>query len=285
MMHTHSPNDARLEWLRVDQIQPDPNQPRKALGDIQALADSIRENGILQPIVVSPMGADGADALQKYRIVSGERRYSAAKLIGLETVPAIVRSFEEQQRLEVQLVENLQREDLSPIEEATGYQRLMAEFGLKQRELAERIGKSPSAISQILRVLSLPNEILEKVKTSQLFDAISRSTLLEIARLPTEEEQLALWRKVAEEGLTVREARRAKASGPTAIHKPGVKSPPIAPPWHPLARPTAEESSPATVRLDVTRAVVNVVFDRPRVADEDVRQALEQALGQLAPVR
>lgn len=280
-MHSLKPGALRLEQLPLDQIEPDPDQPRKTLGDLEPLAESIRQHGILQPIVVSAV--EGSD---RYRIIAGERRYRAAGMAGLESVPAIVRTMEDQQRMEAQLVENLQRRDLSPIEEATAYQRLMTEFGLSQRELAERTGRSATAINAALRVLTLPDEILQKIPTSVELSALSQSILVEIARLPTREQQLAVWQKVTLEGMTVRQARRAKAgkSSPKSATPDGPSTSPAvnAPPWHPLSQATPAARPPAIVRVEVCRAVVTVAFDRPDVVAFDIRQALEQALGTMA---
>lgn len=264
-------DEARLANIRIDQIETDPDQPRKEIGDLDDLKASIKEHGILQPIIVSPInagvgdtvGADEAGALQlqdRFRLISGERRYTAARDLKLGTVPAIVRTVEEHHRLEVQLIENLHRKDLTPIEEATGYQRLMSEFGLSQRQLAKRIGRSPAAINQMLRVLSLPDEILLGVQTSEHPAALSRSALLEIAKLPTEKEQLDLWRRVEKSGLTVREARQEKSKSGSV-------------------EPKQEKPRPYRASFQVHRAVVTVVFDRPEATREEVAEALEQALG------
>jgi len=201
----------RFATIPIENVEPDPDQPRKNMGDIEELKASIAVHGIIQPIVVSPHGAES------FLIITGERRYTAAKALGLESVPAIIRTVEEHHRLEVQLIENIHRQELSPVEEALAFKRLMEEFTLSQRQLAERLGKSPAGINQTLRILTLPNEVLESAQTSE---RMTRSVLLEIAKLETEEEQLALWKQAQFGGLTVKAARERKASPSGEFPKP-----------------------------------------------------------------
>jgi len=191
--------------LPVDQIRTDPNQPRRDIGDLEGLETSIREHGILQPLIVSPL----EDEL--FQLVAGERRFTAAKAVGLECVPAIVRTIDQHRRLEIQLVENLHRKDLNPLEEAFVLQRLIDEFRLTQRDLANRVGKSASSINQTLRILSLPKEILAENPSS---DRLSRSVLLEMVKLASPEEQLAFWRETQDGKPTVRQARAKRKGAP-----------------------------------------------------------------------
>ncbi len=193
----------RFANIPVEFVEPDPDQPRKHVGNVHELKASIAEHGIIQPIVVSPHGPE------MFRIIAGERRFTAVKELGLPSVPAIIRTVEEHRRLEVQLIENIHRQELSPIEEAQAFQRLMDEFKLSQRQLAKRLGKSPAGINQTLRILSLSSEILDSVQTSE---RLTRSVLLEIAKLDTEEERLALWKQATMGGLTVKAAREKKAT-------------------------------------------------------------------------
>ncbi len=194
---------ARLAELPIGQIEPDPDQPRKDVGDIDDLKASITEHGILQPILVSVVAED------QYRLIAGERRLTAAKAVGLKTVPCIVRTVEEHRRLEVQLIENLHRKELNPVEEATTYKRLMSEFKLSQRQLAERLGKSAATINQTVRILSLPQAVIEEASRGN--ENLTRSVLLEIAKLETEEEQLRLFERAKKGLLTVKAARDKKA--------------------------------------------------------------------------
>ena len=189
--------------LSLSEIAPDVGQPRKDLGDLEGLQASIAAHGILQPLVVSPdpTGGDG------YVLIAGERRYSAAKALGMDTVPALVRTAEEHQRLALQLIENLHRKDLNPVEEAQSYRRLMEEFGLTQEQVARQVGKSRPVINETLRILDLPRLVLEECRTS---DTAPKSVLLEIAKRESPEEQLALWDQARRGGLTVKQARAAK---------------------------------------------------------------------------
>ena len=197
----------RLNYIRPDEILLDPNQPRKDLGDLEDLKSSIAEHGILQPIIVAPV-----DETQ-YRLIAGERRFSAAKALGLATVPAIVRTIANHRRLEVQLIENLHRKDLTPLEEANAFSRLIEEFNLTQEQVAQRMGKTQASISQMLRVLDLPDAVLEEYKTSyNSVRPVSKSVLLEIARQETPEQQVALWEQASRGELTVKEARRARVT-------------------------------------------------------------------------
>ena len=196
---------ARFANVPLEFIEPDPDQPRKNIGDIEELKASILEHGIIQPIVVSPYGQE------LFRIIAGERRFSAAQALGLKTVPTIIRTVEEHRRLEVQLIENIHRQELSPLEEATAYQRLMEEFQLSQRQLSKRLGKSLTGINETLRILSLPEDILESVRTSE---HLSRSVLLAIAKQEPGEAQRALWEQALGGALTVKVARQHKSSTP-----------------------------------------------------------------------
>ena len=150
--------EPRFAQLRIDEIELDPTQPRKDLGDLSGLQASIAAKGIVEPLIVSPIDEN------RYRLIAGERRFTAAKLHGDQTVPAVIRTVKEHERLEIQLIENLHRKDLNPVEEALAYRRLMDEFGLSQRELAQRVGKSLAAINETLRLLGLPEAVLEGVR-------------------------------------------------------------------------------------------------------------------------
>jgi len=205
-------DDSRVAVLRLEDIEPDPDQPRKELGDLEELAASIRVHGLINPIVVEP------HSNRRFRIVAGERRFRACKMAGLTQVQAIIRSLEEQSRIEIQLIENLHRKDLGAVEEARVYQRLIEEFGLTQESLAARIGKSQPAINQTLRILALPDSILEESREAA---SITKSTLLELARERDPERQARLWEKAKRGGLTVRDARKNQSprTSPGALPK------------------------------------------------------------------
>lgn len=237
----------RFANVPVENIEPDPDQPRKYIGDVSELMASIREHGIIQPIVVSPYGAE------TFRIIAGERRFSAARELGLKTVPAIIRTVEEHRRLEVQLIENIHRQELSPVEEAGAYRRLMEEFQLSQRQLAARIGKSPAAINETVRILSLPDKILESVRTSE---RLTRSVLLEIAKQEDEATRDTLWRAALDGTLTVRAARQRKEASSDTVH----------------------QKPRTSVPFKTRSATVTVVFPTEDVSPQDIVDALSQAL-------
>ncbi|KYG36911.1 chromosome partitioning protein ParB [Bacillus gaemokensis] len=185
-----------IQEITVTELRPNPYQPRKNFQEeaIQELAASIKEHGILQPLIVRK-------SIKGYEIVAGERRYRAAKEARLETVPAVVRSLNEQQMMEFALLENLQREDLNPMEEAVAYQLLMDELSVTQEQLAKRLGKSRPYIANYIRLLTLPSFVQEMIASGKLSMAHGR-TLLTIK----DEEQLkSLLKRIEKEGLNVRQ--------------------------------------------------------------------------------
>ena len=182
--------------LNLDEIIPNTNQPRKFFEEekLAQLAESMEQRGILQPIIVRKTNG-------KYEVVAGERRFRAAEKIGLEQMPAmVVGDLSDQEMLEVSIVENLQRDDLNPLELAQGYNRLLNEFGVTQLELAGRIGKDRSSIANTLRLLQLPDEIKDKIAHGKLREGHARAILA----LQSEKEQLLLARRILEEDLSVR---------------------------------------------------------------------------------
>ena len=191
--------------LPLTDLRPNPFQPRsdfasEALGE---LMESIRENGLLQPLVVRPSG-DG------WQLVAGERRWRALRKLGWERAPAIVRDLEDDQMLVLALVENLQRENLSPVEEALGYRQLMEDFGLTQKEVAERVGRNRSTVSNTLRLLKLEDDVREMLAAGRLTAGHARALL----GLDDPAEQRRLAREVVEEDLSVRAVeRRVRRAG------------------------------------------------------------------------
>lgn len=180
----------------VRAIRANPFQPRSEFADaaIDALAESIRQNGLLQPLVVRP-------AESGWQLVAGERRWRAVRRLGWSRVPVIVRELQDEQMLVLALVENLQREDLSPLEEAMGYQRLVEEFELTQQEVAERVGKDRSTVANALRLLALPDEVRGLLAAGRLTAGHARAIL----GLEDDADRIALARQVVDEGLTVRD--------------------------------------------------------------------------------
>ena len=181
--------------LPISSIRPNPHQPRKDFDDaaLRDLAESLRQSGLLQPVVVRRMG-DG------YQLIVGERRWRAAKMAGIERIPAIVREATDSESLELALVENLLREDLNPIEEAEAYQRLLAEFGWTQEELAQRVGRDRSTVANCLRLLKLPEPIQTDLRTGRLTMGHARALLA----VTSEAEQLALRERILAHSWSVR---------------------------------------------------------------------------------
>jgi len=182
--------------LPISEIKPNKGQPRKTFRpeELAELADSIKQNGILQPLLVRKKGSG-------YEIVAGERRYQAAKAAGLSEVPVVIREISDDEVFKLALIENLQRSDLSPLEEAQGYRQLIKEKGLTQEELAKILSKSRSAITNTLRLLDLPEEVQGLVEEGKLTAGHARAILA----IPSEEGRIQLAQKVVEERLSVRQ--------------------------------------------------------------------------------
>ena len=190
---------AELE-LKISEIEPNRDQPRKAFDEeqLEELADSIRKYGVLQPLLVQKKG-------ESYEIIAGERRWRAAKLAGLKMIPAVIREYSPQQAMEIALIENVQREDLNPIEEAQAYQRLMQEFSLKQEEIAERVSKNRTTITNCMRLLNLAPEVQQMLIEGRIASGHARA-LLAVA---DPYQQLELAKKVELERMSVREVEKA----------------------------------------------------------------------------
>ena len=191
-------SDNRIETLPLREIEPDPGQPRKTFDDetLAELSASIAEHGLLQPIAVRPKPSGG------YLIVAGERRWRASRMAGLTEVPVIVKDVTDEQAMELALVENLQREDLDPVEEAVGIRELMTRCDLTQEQAARKLGKSRSALANSLRLLSLPETVLELLKSG--FITIGHAKV--VLGLPTPELQEEAAQMIADNQLNVRQA-------------------------------------------------------------------------------
>ncbi len=182
--------------INIDLLVPNPDQPRREFKEeaLNELSDSIRQNGIIQPILVRKKGA-------KYEIIAGERRFQAAKLAGLEEVPVVIRDISDEDVFKIALIENLQRSDLNPIEEAAGYKKLLEQKDITQKELGELLSKSRSAITNAMRLLDLPNDIQEMVVEGLISAGHARAILA----VPTEEGRIKLAERVIKDKLSVRQ--------------------------------------------------------------------------------
>lgn len=191
-------DDSGIKELKISQIEPNKNQPRKKFDKekLVALSESIKENGLIQPIIVTKADND------RYIIVAGERRWRAAKLAGLSTVPSIVKEYTDKTVAEVALIENLQREDLNPIEEALGYKELSEKYFLTQEEISKIVGKSRSAIANAMRLLSLEEEIRDKIISGEISEGHARAVL----SLDGIDLRNFLVSQIIESGLNVRQA-------------------------------------------------------------------------------
>ena len=209
----------RVLLLPIENIAPNPNQPRKDFPQeqLEELVQSVRDRGILQPILVRPTSGDG------YEIIAGERRYRAATIAGLKHIPSVVRVMDDNTTLEIALIENIQRQDLNAVEEALCYKELMDTCGYNQAELGEKVGKSRVYITNTLRLLGLSEDILEHIKKGD-FSAGHGRVLLQLTKTNDRE---ALLRRILTENLSVRQCERL-AKEPTLIygqieHKPKIK--------------------------------------------------------------
>lgn len=186
------------QMLPIYKVEPNPDQPRQDFDEeeLQALADSIELHGIIQPLTVRELSSG------YYQIIAGERRWRAARLASLSEIPAIIIEADDRKVKELALIENLQRQDLNPMEESLGYQSLMQEYGLTQEEAAKRVGKSRPAVANALRLLNLPQDVMEMVRSGKLTAGHARAVLV----LKTEKKQLEAAQKIAALGLSVRQA-------------------------------------------------------------------------------
>ncbi len=186
--------------IRLSDIEPNRSQPRKSFDEsaISALADSIKEHGLLQPILVRPL------PLGNYQIVAGERRWRAARMVGLDEIPVIVRELSDAETAQIALIENLQREDLNPVEEAKAFQHLQDDFGMKQEEIAKKVGCSRSVISNALRLLKLPEEVLEMLVKGSISTGHAKALLA----FTDQKRMIQAAQKAAEGLLTVRQLEK-----------------------------------------------------------------------------
>jgi ParB family chromosome partitioning protein len=192
--------EEKIELIPIDSIRSNPYQPRKNFDEeaLQELADSIKENGVLQPIIVRPSSAKG------YELVAGERRHIASNMAGLDTIPAIIRDLTEEYMIKYAVLENLQREDLTPLEEADAYQLMMEKLNLTQEKVADALGKSRSHVANHLRLRSLPDEVKQLLTDNKLSMGQART----LRSLSDEKEMIRLAKKAVKEELTVRQLEK-----------------------------------------------------------------------------
>lgn len=216
--------------LKISEIEPNHNQPRREFDEesLNQLAESIKTHGLIQPILVKPLFGGG------YQIVAGERRYRACQLAGITEVPVTIRELTEQETMEIALIENLQREDLNPIEEAQGYKSLMDEHGLTQEAVAEAVGKSRPAVANTLRLLNLPKSVEDLVKSGKLSSGHARA-LLAVENKKTIE---ALAGEIIASDLSVRQAEKLVKQ---SMKKPKSEKAPKQPSYYKMVEQTLSE--------------------------------------------
>lgn len=262
--------EATPRSLPVEAIQPNARQPRRSFEQdaLAELAASIKEFGVLQPLVVRPIGGE------RYELIAGERRLRASKLAGLTEVPVVVRSADAQASLEIALIENVQREDITALECALAYRRLIDEFGLTQEQVAERVGKSRVAISNTLRLLRLPEPMQYAIQSGSVSEGHARALLMTDSPVA----QQKLFKKILEDGISVREAEKMARKEPAARIKVGQEQskpkpePPSDPNWRALEEALSNYFG-AIVRLQKRELGGSVVIDF--YSDEDLDRILE----------
>jgi ParB family transcriptional regulator, chromosome partitioning protein len=236
--------------IPIDDIDPNPNQPRQVMGDLSELIASITEQGILEPLLVRQRG-------DRFQIVAGERRYQAAVQVGLRELPVVVRDVDDSEVIELALIENLQRKDLTPFEEAEALQGLAERCGYTHEDLARKLGKSRTSVTESLALASMPGEVRNLCR---LADISSKSLLLQVVRQDTPEKMTALIEKIASQGGTTRQQLREAVAKP----KPG----------RPKAFVFAYRPPDKTFNLKLS-------FGRSRASKDDVISALEAILKEL----
>jgi ParB family transcriptional regulator, chromosome partitioning protein len=240
--------------IPIDKIRPNPDQPRKNIGDIRELADSIREKGVLEPLLVRYVPREDT-----YYIISGERRFHASQAAGLHELPCIEKIADDAETLELALIENLQRKDLTPFEEADGLQRLADHFDYTHDDIAKKIGRARSSVTETMALRVIPDDVRRACIEKGI---ASKSLLLQVARQPSEKKMHELVQRIAQTGLTRDEARRARKDDTEAAPRPQ----PFVFDYH----------------ADDGAFHLRIQFRKSQVTLEDLSEALRDALRQIA---
>jgi ParB family chromosome partitioning protein len=251
------------KMVSLSSIEPDPNQPRTVMGDLEDLVRSIRDRGILEPILVRPIGNEESEAegAESYRIISGERRYRAAQQAGLFEVPVIEMDVGEKEALEIALIENLQRKDLTPFEEAEGYKALAERYDYTHEEISDAVGKGRTVITESLSLLQMPARVRDTVKALGIQ---SKSLLLEVLKAGSEEEMIRLLEEVSSHGLNRDDLRRRLRNRDRAGSRSSRRTP------YSFKFKAPDKSY-----------TLNLTFRQSEVEKQDLIQALEQILTEL----
>lgn len=239
--------------IPIERLEPNPKQPRVEFGDLSELIASVREKGVLEPLLVRPSEVGG-----RFMIISGERRFRAAREVGLRELPCIEMDVDDRAVAEIALIENLQRKDLTPFEEAEGLMMLIDRFGYKHEEVARKIGKSRSSVTEALSIAGLPNEVKEECRRA---DIRSKSLLLQVVRQPTVESMRGFVKRIVEQGFNRDDARRARVQKQKKQARP---------------QPYVYRFSPPGKEF-----TLEVRFRRSQVGAEELKGALVQAIDQV----
>jgi ParB family chromosome partitioning protein len=246
-----APNDSIGRMIPIDQLIPNPDQPRKMFGDIADLVSSIKEKGILEPVLVRPAG-------EKFQIIAGERRYRASLQAGLSQVPCIELDVDDRGVLEISLIENLQRLDLDPFEEADGLQKLSEKFLYTHEEIAKKLGKSRTSITETLSLNNIPVELRGLCREAGIS---TRSTLLQVARLASPEAMAAMITEIRRSGLTRDDVRRMKDKDKQQAGRP--------------------KGFLFRFKPSDSKFFLNIRFRRSEVSKDDIIQTLRDLIDQL----
>ncbi len=259
--------------LPLASIQQGPSQPRKTIAPqpLEELAASIKANGVIQPIVVRPV-AHVPGAKPRYEIVAGERRWQAAQLAGLEEIPVVIREFSDQEAIAIALIENIQREELTPTDEARALQRLIGEFSLTHQEAADAVGRSRAAVSNLLRLLDLPDAVVALIDAKSLSMGHARALL----GLEDDAERLRIARLVAERGWSVRETENLVRKASRGAGKAG--PPATAPQLSVVSELLKTHSARVQLHQDTSGAGKLIVQFADAVTRDRACRALKQAL-------
>ena len=240
--------------VAIDLVDPNPHQPRQVMGDLSELMASVAEKGIIEPLVVRPRGG-------RYQIIAGERRYHAAVQVGLREIPVVIREVDDAEVMEIALVENLQRKDLTPFEEADALQQLALRCGYTHEDMARKLGKSRSAVTETLSLNNMPDEVRNLCR---LADISAKSTLLQIVRQQDPQKMLALVEKLAGQGSATRQDVRKETARP----KPG--------------RP---KSFVFAFKPPTKTFALRLSFRKSRVEKDEIIEALENIIQELRSAR
>ena len=238
--------------IPIDKLAPNPNQPRVEIGDLTELIASIREKGVLEPLLVRP------SEVGRFMIISGERRYRASLEVGLSELPCIEMDVDDRAVAEISLIENLQRKDLNSFEEADGYKALAEKFGYTHEEIAKKIGKSRTSITESLSLAAIPADIRELCRRA---DIASKSTLLQVVRQPTEEEMREFVLKIEAGGLTRDEARQARKEK--------------------FGKPVKAKNSFHRYNAADRSFSITITFKKSSITPEEIKAALSEAISDL----